>query len=426
MKALLFNRNFFLLWQGQLVSQLGSQAFVVATAYWTMETTGSASLIGIVMLLSTLPMIVLGPFGGTLADRASRRTIIIACDVICGFAVLSLAGLMFLFPQASAAAFWWLCGVVTIVSCVRAFFQPAISAAIPDLVDTERVAGANSMMQFSAQASTFAGQGLGGILYRLLGAPVLFLVDGVSYLLSAFSEAFIDLPASRKQTAEPRAAFATFWSETRAGFRYVWDNRGMRLLLLTASVFNFFIVPVFVLLPFYAEDQLQAGAAWYGFLLAALSGGSILGYLLAGTLSPSGRARGALVIGSFLGAAILMACLGFTTVPFVALGLMVGVGVLSGLINVSVMTLFQVRALPEMRGRVMSLVITLASAVAPLGMLLGGIVGDATQKNLPLIFAGCGIGAAAVLLVAAASQSFRAFLSEPLQPDDPEQSAAIA
>lgn len=426
-KALLFNRNFFLLWQGQLVSQLGSQAFVVATAFWTMETTGSASLIGLVMLLSTLPMIVLGPFGGTLADRHSRRTIIIVSDVICGLGVLSLAALMFLFPQASAAAFWWLCGVVTIVGCVRAFFQPAVSAAIPDLVDTKRVAGANSMMQFSAQASAFAGQGLGGVLYRLLGAPVLFLVDGVSYLLSALSEAFIRLPAAPARPAtEPRAAFAVFWNDTRAGFRYVWDNRGMRLLLLTASVFNFFIVPVFVLLPFYAEDQLQAGAAWYGFLLAALSGGSILGYVLAGTLALSGGARSAVVIGSFLGAALLTACLGFTSARFVALGLMVGLGVLSGLINISVLTLFQVRALPEMRGRVMSLVITLASAVAPLGMLLGGIIGDATQKNLPLIFAGCGIGAAAVLLAAAASQSFRAFLSEPLQPHDPDQSAAVA
>lgn len=426
MKALLFNRNFFLLWQGQLVSQLGSQAFVVATAYWTMEATGSATLIGVVMLLSTLPMIVLGPFGGTLADRRSRRAIIIMSDVICGLAVLSLAALMLLYPQAHGAAFWWLCAVVTVVGCVRAFFQPAVSAAIPDLVPAERVAGANSMMQFSAQASTLAGQGLGGVLYRLLGAPVLFLVDGVSYLLSALSETFIDLPAvESRPAASPRAAFAAFWSDTTAGFRYVWEQRGMRLLLLTASLFNFFIVPVFVLLPFYTQDQLQAGAAWYGFLLAALSGGSIVGYVAAGTLSLSGQGRSAVLIGSFIGAALLMACLGLTASPFIALGLLAGVGALSGLINVNVLTLFQTRALPEMRGRVMSLVITLATAVAPLGMLLGGILGDATERNLPLIFGGCGIGAATVLLCASASRSFRAFLSAPLQAG-PDEGTAVA
>jgi MFS transporter, DHA3 family, macrolide efflux protein len=347
--------------------------------------------------------------------------------VICGLGVLSLAALVLLLPQSSGAAFWWLCVVVTIVGCVRAFFQPAISAAIPDLVETGRVAGANSMMQFSAQASMFAGQGLGGVLYRLLGAPVLFLVDGVSYLLSAFSEAFIELPAvPRKPAGSPRAAFAAFWNDTKAGFRYVWDNRGMRLLLLAASLFNFFIVPVFVLLPFYAEDQLQAGAAWYGFLLAGLSGGSILGYVLAGTLSLSGRGRSAALIGAYLGSALLVACLGATASPFVALGLLGGVGVLSGLINVNVLTLFQTRALPEMRGRVMSVVITLATAVAPLGMLLGGILGDATEKNLPLIFAGCGIGAAAVLLAASTSRSFRAFLAEPLQLPDPGETTATA
>lgn len=427
MKALLFNRNFFLLWQGQLVSQLGSQAFVIATAYWTMETTGSASLIGLVMMLSTLPMIVLGPFGGTLADRHSRRAIIIVSDMICGIGVLSLAALMLLAPQSSGAAFWWLCVVVTVVGCVRAVFQPAISAAIPDLVEAGRVAGANSMMQFSVQASTFVGQGLGGVLYRVLGAPVLFLIDGLSYLLSAVSETFIELPApERKPAANPRAAFAAFLGDTKAGFRYVWHNRGMRFLLLASSAFNFFIVPVFVLLPFYAQDQLNAGAAWYGFLLAGLSGGSVLGYVAAGALSLPGRRRSAVLIASFLGAALLMASLGFTASRFAALGLLASVGVLSGFINVNVLTLFQTRALPDMRGRVMSLVITLATAVAPLGMLLGGLLGDATARNLPLIFAGCGAGAALVVLAASTSRAFRSFLSEPPQPPGTEPQASIA
>jgi MFS family permease len=414
-----------LLWQGQLVSQLGGQAFVVATAYWTMEATGSASLIGFVMMLSTLPMVLLGPFGGTLADRYSRRTIIIVADLVCGISVLSLAALMLLLPEASGLAYAWLCVVVTLVGCSKAFFQPAISAAIPDLVDTGRVAAANSMMQFSAQASTFAGQGLGGVLYRLLGAPVLFLIDGLSYLLSALSEAFIKLPVVKKEPAsDPRAAFAAFWTDTKAGFSYVWEHRGMRFLLLASSSFNFFIVPVFVLLPFFADDQLNAGAAWYGFLLAGLSGGAILGYIAAGLMPPTGRGRSALLIGCFFGAAGLMGALGFTSGRFVALGLLVGVGILSGVINVNVLTLFQTRALPEMRGRVMSLVITLATAVAPLGMLLGGMLGDATARNLPLIFAACGSGAAVVLVAASSSRSFRSFLATPLEPPGTEQPAA--
>ncbi|MEX2125295.1 MAG: MFS transporter [Woeseia sp.] len=427
MRSLLFSRSFFLLWQGQLVSQLGGQAFLVATMYWTMETTGSASFIGIVMMLSTLPMVVLGPFGGTLADWYSRKTIIIASDVICGISVLSLAGLMFFFPEAPAAGFLCLCVVTAIVGCVRAFFQPAISAAIPDLVDAERMPAANSMMQFSAQASTFVGQGLGGMLYRLLGAPALFLIDGLTYLLSALSEAFIELPVvERKPAASPRAAFAAFWADTKAGFEYVWQNRGMRFLLLTSSSINFFVVPVFVLLPFYAEDHLGAGAAWYGFLLAALSGGAILGYIAGGVVPRGGRSRGALLIGSFLGVAVLIGALGFTSSRFTALGLLIAIGVLSGLINVHAITLFQTRSLPALRGRVMSLVITLATAVAPLGMLLGGILGDATGKNLPLIYGTCGAGAAIVLIAASSSTAFRSFLAAPLRPPGTEQTAATS
>jgi len=71
------NRNFFLLWQGQLVSQIGNQAFLIGTMFWTMEATGSASLMGAYMMLSMLPMIVLGPLGGTVADWYPRRRVII-------------------------------------------------------------------------------------------------------------------------------------------------------------------------------------------------------------------------------------------------------------------------------------------------------------------------------------------------------------
>ena len=407
----LFNRDFTLLWQGQLVSQLGSQAFLVATMYWMMEATGSASLVGVVMMLSALPMVLLGPLGGTLADRRARVPILVVCDAVSGVAVLSLAGLLLSGRASTGLTVAWLFAVVAAVGCVRAFFLPAVTAAVPDLVPAASLPAANSLFQLSSQGSTVLGQALGGVLYRLLGAPWLFVADGVSYLLSAASESFIRQPAVAKgPRKKPAAVFAEYARDTGEGFAYLRRRPGLLALLVAASAVNFFLMPVFVLLPFYVEQRLGAGAAWYGFLLSGLSAGSIAGSVIAGLLRLTQRRRGALMVASFFAASVLLGLLGVATSRYLALTLLTAAGLASGLINVHVITLFQTATPPELRGRVLSLVIALGGAVTPLGMLVGGVLGDVTGMRLAAIFVGCGAAATATVSIATAQSAFRALL----------------
>ena len=185
--AKLLNRDFLLLWQGQFVSQAGSQAFLIAMMYWTMEASGSATLMGLLLTLSTLPGVVLGPLAGTFVDRHSRKNTIVVSDILSGLCVLGVAALHFqgVGPRVLIAALLVASGLI---GAIQAFFRPAITAAIPDIVSTERLQGANSLYMLSGQLSTILGQGAGGLIYATLGAPVLFLIDGVSYLFSAASE----------------------------------------------------------------------------------------------------------------------------------------------------------------------------------------------------------------------------------------------
>jgi MFS family permease len=301
--------------------------------------------------------------------------------------------------------------VVAAVGCVRAFFQPAVTAAVPDLVPAARLAAANSLLQLSSQGSTVLGQALGGVLFRLLGAPLLFVADGASYLLSAASESFIRQPPVAAGPRErPRAVFAAYLRETGEGFAYLRRRPGLVALLVAASAVNFFLMPVFVLLPFYVELSLGAGAAWYGFLLSGLSAGSIAGSLLAGLLRLPKRRRGVLLVAAFFAASVLLGLLGVVTSRWLALALLAGAGLASGLINVHVITLFQTATPPELRGRVLSLVIALAGAVTPLGMLVGGVLGDVTGMRLAAIFVGCGAAATATVAVATTRSAFRALL----------------
>ncbi|HKH48750.1 MAG TPA: MFS transporter [Thermoanaerobaculia bacterium] len=408
----LWNRDFFLLWQGQTVSQLGSQAFLIAMAFWVKETTGSATLMGLLMTLSSLPGVLLAPFGGTFADRHSRIRIVVGCDVLAGMSSLSL-GLVMLSGAASRSVVLPLLFVVTVlIGIIRSFFSPAIQAAIPDLVPPERLPAANSLNQFSVQTSVFAGQAVGGVLYRVLGAPLLFLTDGLSYLFSAVTALFIT-DTWKKPEAKPRTggALREFLGETGEGLRYVWSRTGMRDFVLVACLLNFLGMPMFVLLPFYV-DVLHAGADWYGFLLAAMSIGAVAGYLLAGTVRLKGATLGWSLLAGLLLGPLFFSLVGFVSIPWLALALCFASGLSLGTVNIYLITLLQASTPRELRGRVLGFLGTLAGALMPLGSALGGWLGDLTGKNIPLIFGGVGALSVLVTLLLATRSECRKFLTQ--------------
>jgi len=417
--ARLFNRDFTLLWQGQLVSQLGTQASTIAMMYWTMQATGSATLLGMLGLAGGLPAVLLGPVAGTVADRHSRRGIIVLSDLVRGVAVLAVAAALFLRPDATSLVVGVLFAVALLSGTVGAVFRPAIGAAIPDLVPPASVAAANSLRQVSAQGSGFIGQAVGGVLFGVLGAPLLFLVDGVSFLVSAGSEMFIRIPQRLpERTRSWRETLAVYRADTMAGLRYVWGRPGMRAFVITASGFNFLVVPVVVLLPFYVSGQLGRHADWYGFLLSALSAGGVAGLLVAGAVRLEGRRRSTVLGGALVGAGLLTAVLGLVRDPLLALAVCFLMGVGLGMVNVFVITLLQVSTPGEMRGRVMGLALALSQAAMPLGMALGGIAGDLTGKDVGVIFGVCGGAAALLSLGAMTRPDFREFLAG--EEDSPE------
>jgi DHA3 family macrolide efflux protein-like MFS transporter len=418
----LMNRNFFLLWQGQLVSQLGLQAFSIAMVFWIKHVTGSATLMGLLLMLSNLPAVILSPLAGTFADRHSRRTIIIFCDTLNGLAVLSLAAWMFLAPNEPGILLIWLFAVAITVAVVSTFFRPAISAAIPDLVPTDKVAAANSFNQASVQISTFLGQGLGGVLYRILGAPALFLINGLTYLFSALSEVFITIPQVIPQKSDHwRQKLRDVKQDTIEGFHYVWGKAGMRNFFFAVAILNFLFVPTIVLFPFYVEDVLKTSVDWYGFLLAAFGVGALGGYLLAGALKLPGRIRSVAVMLMIVGTAIIGILLGVNRSPTAALLLMLAVGIMSGFININIITILQLSTPSEIRGRVFGLLSTLSAGLIPVSMGLTGVVADLLNQNVPLILISTGSLGTLFSALLLTSEEFREFLAyEPAKEISPQ------
>jgi DHA3 family macrolide efflux protein-like MFS transporter len=411
--AKLWNKNFFLLWQGQFVSQLGNQAFSIAMVFWIKHQTGSASLMGLLMMLIHLPVVILGPIAGTIADSYSRRKIIIACDVLAGISVLILAILLFVAPQQTSLILVLMLIVGLILGAIRTFFNPAITAAIPDIVPREKIAAANSLNQSSVQISTIIGQGLGGYLFMLLGAPLLILIDGMTYLFSALSESFISIPQILPEKSRIwKEKFVQFKKDTLEGLKVVWKNTGMRSMFFVAAFLNFFIMPLIVLLPFYVEDFLGVTPDWYGYLLAGFGFGALIGYGFAATLKLSGKRRSLGVISAMILLTVLLASLSVANKSILSLAIWVGIGVANGFININIITLLQTSVPGELRGRIFGLLTTITAGLTPIGLGLGGLVADLTGKNIPLIYGVCGIILILLSITISLLRPFRRFLSE--------------
>ncbi|HEX2868124.1 MAG TPA: MFS transporter [Ignavibacteriales bacterium] len=415
----LLNKNFILLMQGQSISLLGNQVFSIAAIFWIKHLTDSASLIGLIGMVSSIPAIILSAIGGAFADRFSRRKILIYCDALNGIAVLALAGVLYFNPEGTNVALAAFFAIALIISVVNSFFQPAISAAVPDLVPRDKITGANSFDQASEQVMTFLGQGVGGVLFRMLGAPMLVLFNGFSFLFAAFCEMFIEIPQKIPEKEKGwKDQISHFKSDVIEGFRYVWNNSGLKKMVLLFTFINFMTVPVIMLLPFYVEDFLKVTADWYGFLLAMYGVGSMLGYIVAGLIKLKGKTRAFTVLVFFLCESSGFGILGLISSPSTALVLAVIAGTLNGFVGVYMITALQLTTPSSLRGRVFGFITSLSGAMVPLSMGLAGFIFDATGKNIPLIYGSCGVIMFLMALSSLFSGDIRNFLANDNEPEE--------
>ena len=263
-----------------------------------------------------------------------------------------------------------------------------------------------------------AGQAIGGIIYRVLGPWLMFLIDGLSYLFSALSESFISIPSPvRKahQPKPPKALMRSFWNNTKEGFHYAWAHPGLRSLFFSVAIINFFMMPYIVLLPFYVEETLGRAIDWYGYLAATVGVGSVIGYILAGTVKLSPSTRKIVLPLVCLGIGALEASLGFLRSAPLALGFFLLVGALIAIYSVYALSTAQVSIPTEMRGRVLGMMGTLSNALNPLGMGAAGIAADLTRQNIPIVFIGTGVLAVVLSVPVVASRAYRDFMGSELK-----------
>ena len=408
----LLNRDFLLLWQGQAVSGVGTSLSQIATIYWLLQATGSATTMGLVSMASALPGVLLGPIGGAIADRFSRRRLIVAGDCVLGLVMLLVGVAFFVIEDAVALKVGCLVAAGILSGIVNAFFRPAVMASIPNLVPMTRLNTANALNSFSMMTSMTVGQAVGGVLFRMLGAPVLFIVNGVTYLLSSLSEAFIRMPQKLPDTPPTlRSLMAAFGGDIVTGLRYVWGRAGLRNMVLAFAALNFVTAPLAVLLPILLDAHRGLAADWYGYLMAAMALGNLAGVALAGAMRIDGTSRFVWGVATLFAMAASTLVLGVAATPLFFLAANAVAGIFNGVMMITFTTLMQSTTPDALRGRVMSVMMTVMGGTVPIAMGLAGIAADAVNQNVPLLFIGASVATAVVALIMACNRSFREFLS---------------
>lgn len=270
MKA--FNRNFILMIIGQIISLFGNAILRFSLSLYVLQVTSSASIFATILAVSILPTILLSPFGGILADRVSRRSIMLNLDFLTSF-------LIFGFSMVSTRGFSIVLVAILMISLsiIQAFYQPSVQASIPLLVSENQLMQANGIVVQINALATLLGPILGGFLFSFLPFSLLLNISGTAFFLSAILECIMRIPFQR--VATDGSMLSIIRSDCRQSLHFLrHDNPTLLHLLLLLAGLNLVLSSfITVGLPVISNITLQLPPTFYGWLEAATGIGSIAG-----------------------------------------------------------------------------------------------------------------------------------------------------
>jgi MFS family permease len=360
----LAHRDFRLFFFGQLVSLSGTWMQSVAQSWLVYRLTGSSVLLGLVGFAGQIPVFLLSPAGGTLADTHSRHRMILATQTVAMLLALALAALT-LSERVQLEHIFLL---ASLLGVVNAFDIPARQSFLVQLVGRDDLMNAIALNSSMFNGARILGPAIAGILVAAIGEGWCFLLNGVSYLA-----VLAGLLRMHPKPAPQRPQGATALGRIVEGFRFVASTAPIRALLLLLGLVSLAGMPYAVLMPIFADEILHAGASGLGLLMGASGLGALLGAL---TLAARRQVRG---LGRWV--AYAAAAFGLSLIAFalsrhfwLSAALLVPAGFAMIVQTAASNSLIQAMVPDELRGRVMAVYSMMFMGMAPFGALLSGLL----------------------------------------------------
>lgn len=377
------NRSFVLLWIAQLVSVSGSALTSLAAALLVFKLTGSALSVGLVLIVTSLPSMVVGLFAGVFVDRYDRKRIMISADLL-------RAALIVAIPFVVQFGIVWLYVLLLLAGAIGQFFEPAQQSVLPEVASDDELAAANAIMTIADTGSWAVGFAAAGLLASAFSIDWAFYIDAATFLVSAACISGVRIAA---QQPEDDTTVATVLRDLRQGMRFIAATPIIRsLFIVMLIVWVGFGLNNALLLPF-SLRALHATEFEYGLLEGICSIGLVVGSLLMSRVADRLHESQWIAVGLLVMATVQIVLALLTSLPFAFMAMMIS-GFANAFTLIARRVLLQRNTPNELRGRMFSAFLSAGNLALALGMAAAGLADLINVRVLfllaavPLLLAG--------------------------------------
>lgn len=395
------HRNYRLLWTGTVITQNGQWMQQIALGWLVLELTNSPAFLGFVGFARGIPMLFFSLPAGVLADRMSRKALMMISQAAAALVALVLTVLVFL----DMIEPWHVIVLSILGGTAMAFVSPVRQALVPGVVPRDTIANAIALNSAGQNATRIVGPSLAGVLIAAVGTALCFLIQTIGFIWALITSNQMELDETSKQNQ----AKAGVVQNVVDGFRYIKSLPVLSGLILMAAVPTVIAMPYLQMLPVFARDVLSIGSTGLGMLMAASGAGALIGALLFAAYGSRIRRQGVFMIATASGFGLCLVAFAFS--PWWQLSLLLVA--LTSCVSAGYMaqnnTLIQLMVADEYRGRVMS-VYMMTWGLMPFGTLPMGWLAEHLGAPTAVALHG-GVSAVLVLLVAMRLPTLRNLVS---------------
>jgi MFS transporter, DHA3 family, macrolide efflux protein len=380
------------------ISLLGTNVYTFALSLFILKTTGSGTSFAINVLIGMLPRIILGPFAGVFADRMDRKKITVLLDFMSGVIVFGLLGLSSVYGL--KIIFIYITGFI--LSTMNVFYDTSLSASLPNLVRDNKLMKINTFSSVSMSLSGILSPIIGGLIFGLVSINIFLILNGISFIVSSGLEVFMNFNLNKSSITAPKESMtlSSFKTDIVDIITFIKNQSILMSLFKYALLTNFFLTAsMSVVYPYVIIKVLLMKSSQFGTIEAFFSIGILIASVIIGARKEKEKKLKTITLGIALMGAILiligLPTLGlsiFNIMPILLsynILIMFIMGVTIVIVNAPIMVMIQRLTPDNLRGRIMGVLGTLTGGIAPLGIIISGLIIDKLHPFAILLT--CGI-----------------------------------